>query len=137
MWIRYLFLCILGFGAGIIIAGAFIAFISTIGIFPRFAAQTPTSKYLKLYETFILLGSTLGNLVSVYSIPVPLGKVGLAFLGFFSGVFIGSLVSALAEVANTIPVFSRRASLRKGLPYVLISIALGKGIGSFVQYFIM
>ncbi|MBQ3515252.1 MAG: stage V sporulation protein AB [Lachnospiraceae bacterium] len=137
MWIRYLLLCILGFGAGVIIAGAFIAFISTIGIFPRFAAQTHTTKYLKIYENFILLGSTLGNLVSIYSIPVPLGKIGLALVGFFSGVFIGSLVSALAEVANTIPVFSRRASLRKGLPYVLISVALGKGIGSFVQYFIM
>lgn len=137
MWIRYLFLCILGFGAGVIIAGAFIAFISTIGIFPRFAAQTHTSKHLKLYENFILLGSTLGNLVSIYSIPVPLGSVGLAILGFFSGAFVGSLVSALAEVANTIPVFARRASIRKGLPYVLISVALGKGIGSFVQYFIM
>ena len=137
MWIRYLLLCIFGFGAGAIIAGAFIAFISTIGIFPRFAAQTHTSRHLKLYENFILLGATLGNLVSLYSIPVPLGKPGLALLGFFSGVFVGSLVSALAEVANTIPVFSRRASLRKGLPYVLISVALGKGIGSFVQYFIM
>lgn len=137
MWIKYLILCIFGFSAGIIIAGAFIAFISTIGIFPRFAAQTHTTKHLKLYENCILLGSTLGNLVSIYSLPVPLGKIGLALLGFFSGVFIGSLVSALAEVANTIPVFARRSSIRKGLPYVLISIALGKGIGSFVQYFIM
>lgn len=137
MWIKYVLLVLLGFGAGLIIAGAFIAFISTIGIFPRFAAQTHTIKHLKLYENFILLGSTLGNLISVYSIPVPLGIAGLAILGFFSGVFVGSLVSALAEVANTIPVFSRRASIRKGLPYVLISIALGKGIGSFVQYFIM
>lgn len=137
MWIRYLLLCLFGFGAGVIIAGAFIAFVSTIGIFPRFAAQTHTSRHLKIYENFILLGATLGNIVSLYSLPVPLGKVGLALLGFFAGVFVGSLVSALAEVANTIPVFARRASLRKGLPYILISIALGKGIGSFVQYFIM
>ena len=137
MWIRYLLLCIFGFSAGIIIAGAFIAFISTIGIFPRFAAQTHTVKHLKLYENCILIGSTLGNIISIYSLPGPLGKIGLAILGFFSGIFIGSLVSALAEVANTIPVFARRASIRKGLPYVLISVALGKGIGSFLQYFIM
>lgn len=137
MWIKYLILCIFGFSSGLIIAGAFIAFISKIGIFPRFAAQTHTIKHLKLYENFIFLGSTFGNLVSIYSIPVPLGKIGLIFLGFFAGVFVGSLVSALAEVANTIPVFARRSSIRKGLPYVLLSVALGKGIGSFVQYFII
>ncbi len=125
MWIKYVLLCIFGFSAGIIIAGAFIAFISTIGIFPRFVAQTHTIKHLKIYETSILLGSTFGNIISIYSLPVPFGKTGLAILGFFSGIFIGSLVSALAEVANTIPVFVRRASIRKGLPYVLISIALG------------
>jgi stage V sporulation protein AB len=126
-----------GFGAGIIIAGSFLAFLSMIGIIPRIAAVTKTMKCARQYENAIVLGAVIGNAMYLYSITIRLYWIGMLFYGFFGGFFVGCLAGALAEVLKSVPIFSRRIKLRKGQPYLVYSLAAGKLIGSMIQFFFL
>lgn len=137
MWMSNIFLAIIAFCAGCLVAGSFLAFISLIGVVPRLSGVTKTMQYVVLYEDFFVWGAIIGNLLSLYRISLPVGRVGGAIYGLFGGIFIGCLVAALSETVSTVPIISRRFKMRKGMPYLVYSLALGKGIGSFVQFFLM
>jgi stage V sporulation protein AB len=81
------------------------------------------------------LGGTIGNVIIVYSIRVPIGITGIFVYGFFCGVFVGCLAMALAEVAKVVPVFAKRIKLVVGMPFIVLGIALGKCIGAFYQLY--
>lgn len=135
MWIREIFLGFLGICAGLTVAGGFVALITLLGVIPRLASETKTMKRAILYENFLILGVVLGNIVSLYSPRLPFGFPFLILFGLFAGVFVGCLAMALAETINTFPIFFRRLSMRKGAPFIVISLAIGKGIGSLVQLY--
>jgi hypothetical protein len=62
---------------------------------------------------------------------------GTAFLivfGFFAGIFVGCLALAIAEMLNSIPIFSRRTGFRHGLGIALLFAALGKMAGSIFYF---
>lgn len=132
-----LFRLILGFSSGLIIAGSFLAFLSMIGIIPRIAAVTKTMNCARKYEDAIVLGAVLGNLLYLYEIHLPLWWIGILLYGFFGGFFVGCLAAALAEVLRSVPIFARRIRLRKGIPYLVYSLALGKTAGSLIQFFLL
>ncbi len=132
-----LFRLILGFSSGLIIAGSFLAFLSMIGIIPRIAAVTKTMNCARKYEDAIVLGAVLGNLLYLYEIHLPLWWIGILLYGFFGGFFVGCLAAALAEVLRSVPIFARRIRLRKGMPYLVYSLALGKTAGSLIQFFLL
>lgn len=136
MWVRYAMLILAGFSGGVIIAGAFVAFMSMIGIFPKIAEKTKTSKKFMLYENCLILGVTAGNVISLYQFELPVGYIGLILVGLFGGIFTGCLIGALAEVLNVFPILSRRTKIRIGLPYVIVAIAIGKAIGTFIQFYV-
>lgn len=136
MWIRYGALVFVGMSSGIIVAGSFVAVVVMLGVIPRLAGETKTIKKAMLYENLIILGVVFGNVVSLYRIPIPIGTIGAIIMGVFSGIYIGCLAMALEEVVRTWPILSRRIKLRKGMPFVVYALALGKGIGSFIQFFI-
>lgn len=48
--------------------------------------------------------------------------------------FVGCLVMSLAETLQALPVFSRRIHLAVGFQYVILSIALGKLMGSLIYF---
>lgn len=137
MWMSNIFVSVVAFCAGCLVAGSFLAFISLIGVVPRLAAVTKTMKYVVLYEDCFIGGAIIGNLIFLYNISLPIGRIGSAIYGLFGGVFIGCLVAALSETVTTVPILSRRIKMRKGMPYIVYSLALGKGIGSFIQFFLM
>lgn len=134
---RHVGLALIGLSGGMLIAGSFLALLCMIGILPRLAAITKTMKQAMLYESVMAAGAIFGNLVSLFSLF--LGKMWILLLlyGFFGGVFIGCLAGALAEVVKNVPIFFRRLKLRKGQPYLVYSLAAGKLIGSFVQFFVL
>ena len=132
-----LFRLILGFSSGLIIAGSFLAFLSMIGIIPRIAAVTKTMNCARKYEDAIVLGAVLGNLLYLYEIHLPLWWIGILLYGFFGGFFVGCLAAAIAEVLRSVPIFARRIRLRKGMPYLVYSLALGKTAGSLIQFFLL
>ena len=129
-------LCFTGFCAGIIVAGGVSGLLIGLSIVPRYAGITHTADSLLLYEDMTLLGFVLGNLFWIFEISLPLGVPFLILYGVFSGIFLGSWILALAEVADVFPVFSRRIRLTEGFPAIIIAIAAGKCTGTLLFYFL-
>lgn len=128
-------LAIIGISSGFIVAGGVIALIIGLGIITRYAGITHTGKHVRIYEDAVLLGAVFGNLLTIYSVSIPLGAVGLAVMGLCSGIFVGGWILALAEVVNMFPIFSRRVGLTKGMSLMILCIALGKVTGSLLHFY--
>lgn len=135
MWIKYILMAIIGLAAGGVIAGAYVAFIASLGIYTRLEGWAKTGKKTLRIETIILLGTTLGNLITLYKIPIPVGQVGLAVCGLLFGMFTGCLAAALADVVKLFPILCRRVGLRKGLPYIIAAVGIGKAVGNWIFFF--
>ena len=135
MLIKLIVMGIIGLASGIVIAGGTFAFITWIGLVTRLATRTQTASHVLLYEDMVVLGAGIGNVLYLYEPTLLLGLSGLIAYGLFSGIFIGCLAVALADVIQTFPVFTKRAKIRKGTPYILLALAIGKGIGTLIQVF--
>lgn len=122
----------LGFSAGALVASGIFAYITMIGLLPRLVIRTHTAKYVKAFENAVIYGGTLGSIVYLFEIKVPLGLIGIILYGIGSGIFVGCLAVALAEVLNSFPIFALRIKLKKGMPYIALSLALGKLVGSLI-----
>ena len=133
---REIFLGMLGLCMGTTIASGVVAFIISLGIVPRFAGITGSAAQVRLYEECSMLGAVLGNVVFLYQRALPLGNPGLAVYGSFSGIFLGSWVVALGEVVNIYAILIRRIGLVKGIGLVILSMALGKVVGSLWFFFV-
>ena len=115
--------------AGFATAGGFIAFITLIGVVPRLASLSKTASRIPLYESSLALGLIAMNLISLYPVDLSTG-------GLFTGIFVGCLAGALAEVINIVPILAQRTHLRKGIPYFIQAAAVGKCVGSFIQFYL-
>lgn len=125
----------IGLCAGGVIAAGVFAFLAIIGVFPRLIGKTKTRNHILLYETWIILGGVIGNVVDLYEFPILLG--GKWFLGAFGisvGVFVGCLVMSLAETLKALPVMNRRIHLAVGIQYIILSIGIGKLLGSLFYF---
>ncbi len=125
---------LIGFSSGLVVSGAVFAFITVIGIVPRLIERTNTRAYIAFYENCIIMGGIGGSLISFWPIYIPLGKIGLVIIGLSSGVFIGSLLVALAEVINVLPIMSRRINITGGTAVFILILGLGKSIGSLLYW---
>ena len=132
--LKMIFLCFVGFCAGIIVAGGVSGLLIGLSIVPRYAGITHTADHISLYEDMSLLGTVAGTVVLLFEIPLPPGAWFLALYGIFSGIFLGGWILALAEIAKVFPVFARRMKLAQGMSFVIISIAAGKTFGSLLYY---
>lgn len=134
MLVRQLILLLVGLGSGIAVSAGTFAAIAGIGVVPRFADRTHTAKYILWYENCAIFGGIVGNIIYVYHIRIPGNIIILIIFGLCSGMFVGCMVMALAEILNVIPIFTRRIKMTCGLSFIIISIALGKIIGSWFQF---
>lgn len=135
MLLRKAFLGFFGLCAGGVIAAGVFAFLAIIGVFPRLIGKTGTKKHVMLYETVIIVGGIVGNVVDIYELPLLFGgNVLLAMIGLSVGIFVGCLVMSLAETLKALPVFNRRIRLAVGFQYVILCIALGKLAGALVYF---
>ncbi len=135
MFPKQVLLVLIGLSAGGIIAAGVFAFLAIIGVFPRLIGKTRTNRHILLYETMIIVGGVLGNIWDIYEIPLGFG--GNLFLGVYGtavGIFVGCLVMSLAETLKALPVISRRLNLGVGLQYIILSLGLGKLIGSLIFF---
>lgn len=131
---KQILLAILGFSGGGLVAGGLFGFVVSLGVISDFADRTHTGNRIGLYEQALALGGGLGNLVYVYDIGLGWGPWILAIFGIFSGIFVGAWAMAIAEVLNVFPIFMRRIKLVGGFPYIILSIAIGKGIASVIYF---
>ena len=130
--IENVFLGFLGLSFGLTVSAGVFAFITMLDVIPRLTHRTGTAAHLYGYENTIILGGTLGNILILFVRSFPVGYVGLGIFGLFSGIFICGLAVAVAAV---IPIFVKRLKMKEGLPIILIAIALGKLVGTILQYF--
>lgn len=136
MFIKEVFLAIVGLSSGIVVAGGLFSFIISLGVISDFADRTHTGERILLYEDVITVGGVLGNIVSIYQLPIPGASWFLGAFGLFSGIFVGCWAMALAEILNVFPIFVRRAKLVKSIPYLILGTALGKGVGALIFFFL-
>ena len=136
MWAKEVLLAVIGLSAGLIVAGGLFAFIASLGVVSDIADRTHTGSKILLYEDATTLGGIVGNLVFIYQINLPGGVWLQVVLGLFVGIFVGCWALSLAETLNVFPIFIRRVKLVRCVPYIILGIAIGKGIGSLIYFFL-
>ncbi len=128
-------MALIGFSAGIIVAGGLFGFVVSLGVISDFADRTHTARKVPLYEDAVALGGIVGNVLYTFQIQLPSLSWLLGVFGLLSGVFVGCWAIALTEILNVFPIFSRRIRITKGMGYIILGIAIGKGIGSLIYFF--
>lgn len=135
MWIVQFLMALIGLSAGAIVAGGLFGFIVSLGVISDFADRTCTADKVLVYEDAVALGGIVGNLLYTYRIVIPALSWGLGFFGILAGIFVGCWAMALTEILNVFPIFTRRIRLTKGIALIILSVAIGKCIGSLVYFF--
>jgi len=135
--LRIILLGIFGFAGGAISASGFFAVLTIVGVMNRFAKVTRTAKHIKLYEDMIILGATIGNILVIFQLVIHVGIIACAIFGLLSGIFIGSFLVCLAETIKALPIFIRRVRISSGLGYIILFLAIGKGIGSLMYFYFL
>lgn len=134
--LRQAILGFIGLSSGGIVAAGVFAFLAMIGVFPRLIGKTNTRRRIMLYETIIIIGGTLGNILDIFEPPLLFGGMPvLALFSLCSGIFVACLVMSLAETLKALPVITRRIYLATGLQYVVLSFAIGKLVGSLIFFY--
>ena len=82
-----------------------------------------------------------GNLLSLwdkklFTFPYLVGHLIVVVYGVCTGMFVGCMSVALAEILHTFPIIFRRTKLKIGLSAVIYAMAAGKLLGSLF-YFVM
>lgn len=140
-----------GFSFGLLTAAGVFTVLTAVGLVPRFVGETHSAKEIWLYEDMIIWGTVLGGIFSVFAHEWNVGmwmssniselwanrimNVCIILLGLFGGMFVGCLALAIAEMLDSIPIFTRRISFRHGLGCMVLSIALGKLCGAMFYFF--
>lgn len=127
-----------GFLAGMGVSAGTFAFVIVIGIIPRIIRKTKMENVL-LTENMVILGAVVGNMLSLWEGPIwnvagIWGHIIIAVYGICTGIFVGCISVALAEIMHTFPVIFRRFGLKKGLSLVVFAMAFGKLIGSLFYF---
>lgn len=133
-FIKVIILILIGLGSGIVISGGIFAFIAMLGVVPRMAQKTRTEKHMSLYEDCILYGGIFGGINIIGTIKMSLGPISLVIIGVLAGIFVGSVAVSLAEVLDVVPILTRRISLKKGLVYLILAVAVGKMAGALLYF---
>lgn len=141
-----------GFSFGLLAAAGVFTVLSAVGLIPRFAGKTHSAREIWLYEDMVILGTITGCIFSIFHRYLQIGAwlewqwpgldwlweiLGQEFLGIsglFYGMFVGCLALAIAEMLDSIPIFTRRISFRHGLGCAVLAMAVGKVCGSLFYF---
>ena len=142
--IYHVLAAVVAFLAGVGVSAGTFAFILVIGVVPRIMGRMEI-KDVVLIENVIVLGVVLGNISSTFEVIVynsnfqfmdVIGHAVMILYGISTGVFVGCISVALAEILHTFPILFRRFNLNKGLKLVIFSMAIGKVVGC-IYYFLL
>lgn len=152
MFLRWMFLAVVGASFGILAAAGVFTVLVAVGLVPRFAGETHTANKVLLYEEMVIFGTIIGTIWSVFpeyccirvylenqfpdkmALWDSLGILAQAIFGLFAGMFVGCLALAIAEMLDSIPIFTRRISFRHGIGLAILSVAVGKVCGSLLYF---
>lgn len=146
--ISRIILAVIGFSAGFMVSGGVFTVLFVVGLTPRLAGKTDTAEYVHAYENCIIMGTVAGTVLSVYPEVIsmlgkavhfvysPVQNMILGFLGLFTGLFVGCLALAAAEMFDALPIMVRRQHVKKGITAIITAIALGKLAGAFYYFWV-
>lgn len=139
MFLKRVLMAFFAFACGSAISAGTFAFLLVIGVIPRILGRTKTAKHIFRTENTIILGVLTGAFFSVFEwsalFPIPWMSHALFLVyGLSAGIFVGCVAVALAEILNTFPIVFRRLYLNRGLPWVMVAMAFGKMVGSFLYF---
>lgn len=156
MLLRQIFLAVIGLSFGMLAAGGVFTVLVSVGLIPRFAGKLHVSRKVLVFEETVIAGTIIGSFLSIFDrygrlghfvienqifgktntdvIWHVIGTVILILFGLFAGMFVGCLALAIAEMLNSIPIFTRRIGFRHGLGIAVLSMALGKAAGSLLYF---
>lgn len=127
----HIYLGILGLASGLAVSAGTFAFIVAMSVVPRMIGKWKQASRTIHFESAIVAGGIFGNIISVFpDIRLHLGVPFLCLYGLSSGIFVGCLAVALAEIINTFPIMFRRIGLKRGLACSMIAMAVGKTVGA-------
>lgn len=155
MFLKQIFLGACGLSFGFLASAGVFTVLVSVGLIPRFAGKMHVAKKVFALEEAVVLGTLCGGFLSVFSeygniggfvlsrslfgagtalIWKWVGRMVLAAGGFFAGMFVGCLALAIAEMLDSIPIFSRRIGFRHGLGIAIAAAACGKVAGSLLYF---
>ena len=136
MFLKSVFMAVFGLSFGFLLSAGVFTVLISVGLVPRFAGKTHTSKKVFLYEEMVVAGTLFGNFISVFEYSCHVGEwmrkwqvfgsftdslwkwisaAAVIVFGVFAGIFVGCLVMSLAETLKALPVISRRIHLAVGI----------------------
>lgn len=141
MFLKSVFMIVVGLCSGIGVAAGTFAFLIVIRVIPRMVQKAKLEHKVIYIENIVFRGIMFGTVLSLFSWKKKwlfeiLGKTLLTIFGMSAGIFVGCLAVALAEILDTFPIFFRRIHLKDEFGEVLLfTMALGKMIGSLFFFF--
>lgn len=130
-------LMFIGVSTGIVVGNAAGAFIALLQIVPRFAQISETDEKIPLYQWVLITSMTIFSFIFFSDFSFKLNKYFSIVSGLLFGTFVGLFSSALAEVLNVIPILARKLEMNKYIPYLIISILLGKVSASLLNWLVL
>lgn len=156
MYLRQIFLAFVGLSFGMLAAGGVFTVLISVGLIPRFAGKMHVSRKVMVFEEAVIFGTMSGAFLSIFerysrfgsyiirnqifgqadteAIWHVVGTIILILFGLSAGMFVGCLALAIAEMLNSIPIFTRRIGFRHGLGIAVLAMALGKAFGSIIYF---
>lgn len=136
MFLKLILLITVGFSGGILVAAGLFTLVTSLGIITRLAQVTRSAYLLRTYENVVIIGTLAGTLLWLYHPFIGGGVIGCTFFGFLSGIYVGCLIGAIAEILNAFPIFFRRMSLKGAAAITIVALAVGKLVGVYIQFLI-
>ncbi|MFZ7120593.1 MAG: stage V sporulation protein AB [Eubacteriaceae bacterium] len=130
------FVVFIGFSAGLSVGTSVISFLVILRVIPRIIEIFKESYHIYFIEIALALGSVVSSVIYLNGFSIKTNFIVIIFLGLLIGVFIGMLAGALNEILNVVPIVTKRLAIEKYDKYILISLSLGKTVGSLVYWLI-
>lgn len=131
---KMFFMALVGMSAGVTIGSAAAAFFTLLKFIPRLVQITESHDHIKLFESVITLGATVSSLLYFSHFTFRWNRLSCIPIGLAMGIFLGLFTSALAEVLNVIPVFSKKFKIKHELKFIIIALIFGKLAGALYYW---
>ena len=97
-------------------------------------AQVILGGLISVFFPFLDLVGLAGRIQLLKEVYPYIAVAILIIYGLFAGIFVGCLALAIAEMLDSIPIFSRRMKFRHGVGVVILCMAIGKTVGSLIYF---
>ena len=126
----HLLIIVIGLSGGLVVGGAYAAFITMLEIIPRLVQISRTKSSKILYQYAYILGVIIFTVLYFTDISFNLNNALVVIIGLIFGTFTGIFSSALAEVLNVIPILSKKFKIKDESKYIVYALLFGKVAGS-------